>query len=209
MKLAADIFIILALFGLFGYLHTFLATDKIKKNIAEKAGAKIAFYRLFYNAVSLITFAAFYELSPKPDLIIYELRPPYDLIMFGLQALCLLGFVWVFSHWNWKEFAGISQISRYDEGTYSIEDLDAKQEFYTTGIYNFSRHPLYFFAILFFGLRSYMDLFDLVCFLAAAVYMYAGSYFEEKKLINRFGDEYLDYIKRVPRIFPLKIFNKV
>ncbi len=30
--------------------------------------------------------------------------------------------------------------------------------------------------------------------------------FEEKQLIKRFGDEYLDYMKKVPRWFP-KIFN--
>ncbi len=209
MKLASDIFFTLVLFGLFGFLHSFLASGRIKNNIAEKGGTQIAFYRLFYNAVSLLSFFAFYELSPKPDLVIYDLKPPYDIIMFSLQAASLLGFIWAFSKWDWKEFLGIKQISRYHKGTYRIEDLDAMLEFDSKGLYKFSRHPVYLFCILFLGFQPFMDLFHLLFFAGAAAYFYIGSYYEEKKLIERFGDEYREYIKRVPRIFPLKIFNKV
>jgi methanethiol S-methyltransferase len=209
MKPVIDIFIILVLFGLFGYLHSFLASNKIKKNIAEKAGNQIAFYRIFYNVISIFTFSAFYELSPKPDMMIYELRPPYDLIIFSLQALCLFGFVFVFIQWDWKEFAGFSQISRYYEGTYNIEEMDAKPVFYTKGLYKISRHPLYMFFILFMVLRPYMDLFHMIFLVCSIIYIYIGSYFEEKKLIEKFGDEYLGYIERVPRIFPVKMFKKL
>jgi len=209
MKLASDIFLTVILFGLFGSLHSFLASAKIKNNIAEKAGPKIAFYRLFYNAIALLSFAAFYELAPKPDLVIYDLRPPYDIIIFVLQGASLLGFIWAFSKWDWKEFLGISQIGRYDEGIYKMEELDAKLEFDSTGLYSISRHPVYLFCILFFGLKPFMDLFHLLFFICSVAYFYIGSYYEEKKLIERFGQEYLDYINRVPRIFPVKIFNKV
>jgi protein-S-isoprenylcysteine O-methyltransferase Ste14 len=209
MKLATDIFVILLLFGIFGYLHSFLALNKIKRNIAEKAGPQIAFYRLFYNAASLMLFLVFLEISPKPDIIIYELRPPYDIIIFSLQTLSLLGFVLIFIKWDWKEFLGITQIIRFYNGAYKEEDLDARLELNTGGIYKISRHPIYLFAILFLGLRPYMDLFDLLFFICSVAYFYIGSYFEEKKMIEKYGNEYLEYIKKVPKIFPVKIFNKV
>lgn len=209
MKLAVDIVAFVILFGLFGYLHSFLASSRIKRNIAEKAGTQIAFYRLFYNAISLITFFAFYELTPKPDIIIYDLMPPWDIVMFSFQALSLIGFVWVFAKWDGMEFLGVAQIIRYYKGTYENEDLDAKPEFISNGLYSVSRHPVYLFSILFLGFRPYMDFFYLLFFLSTVAYFYIGSYLEEKKMIEKFGSGYIEYIKKVPRIFPVKIFKKV
>ena len=40
-----------------------------------------------------------------------------------------------------------------------------------------------------------------VCLLAV-IYFYIGSYYEEKKLVNYFGDTYIKYQKVVSRIFP-------
>jgi protein-S-isoprenylcysteine O-methyltransferase Ste14 len=39
----------------------------------------------------------------------------------------------------------------------------------------------------------------LICII---VYFYVGSFYEERKLVDKFGDEYLLYQKKVPRIFP-------
>ncbi len=206
MKTAADILLILLLSGIFGFIHSFLASNKIKRNIAEKAGNKIAFYRLFYNFVSVISFVALLEVCPKPDIIIYELKPPYDLVMFGLQALSLFGLIAAAAAMDLKEFTGIAQVKRYFEGTYKIEDLDAGQTLDTRGLHSISRHPVYLFSILFLGFRPYMDLFCLVLFITASAYFFIGAYYEEKKLIEKFGVEYLQYRKRVSKIIPLK-FN--
>ena len=89
-----DVILIILLFALFAYSHTWLASIKIKRALAEKLGNKIAFYRLFYNASSIIFFAAFYAVSPKPDIIVYDLRFPFDIITFALQVLSLIGLFW-------------------------------------------------------------------------------------------------------------------
>lgn len=208
MKTAADIVLIVFLFGLFGFVHTYLASNKIKKSIAERTGVKIAFYRFFYNVISVITFLALLEVCPKPDQLIYELHYPYDMIIFILQAISLAGVVWSFYCMDFKELMGISQVKRYYAGVYVPEHLDADQKLEIKGAYRISRHPLYFFMILFFGLRPYMDLFYLVSFVCCTVYCFIGAYYEEKKLVERFGDEYSEYKKRVSRIFPLKIYIK-
>lgn len=206
MKTVLDIFLIVLLFGIFGFLHTFLASNKIKKNIAERTGNKTAFYRLFYNAVSMITLITVIELSPKPDLIIYELRNPYDIIAFVLQVLSMLGIVWSFAYMDWGELSGAAQADRYFKGTYKIEEMDAKQEMITKGPYKISRHPLYLFFILFLAFRPYMDLFFLVIFICSVVYCFIGAHYEERKLIEKFGDEYIEYRNRTGKIFPVK-FN--
>ena len=200
---AVDIFIIILLFTLFAFSHTLLASNKTKKAIAEKLGEKIAFYRVFYNLSSLLLFIVYYVVAPKPNVIVYDLQFPFDIITFALQVLSLIGLVWATRPVNLNEFIGVSQIKRYLRGEYKVEDLDEKLTLKIEGAYKFVRHPIYLFSILFLGLRPTMSLFYLIMFLCIVVYFYVGSIFEERKLIEAFGNDYLEYQLRVPRIFPL------
>lgn len=204
--IAIDILAIIILFSLFAISHSWLASRKLKKKLAEKIGNKIAFYRIFYNVSSVFFFIAFYELSPKPDLIIYELQPPFDLIIFTFQILSLFGLIISASKIDIKEFLGINQIERFFDNNYQIDDLDEKHVLKIEGTFKLVRHPIYMFSILFLGLRAQMSLFYLVMFISVIIYFYIGSILEEKKLLEIFGEEYRQYQKRVPRIFPIKIF---
>jgi protein-S-isoprenylcysteine O-methyltransferase Ste14 len=203
-----DIILIILLFSLFAVSHSFLALFKIKKTITEKMGAGIAFYRLFYNIASIIFILAFYSIAPHPDIIVYDLQFPFDIITFVLQILSLCGLIWAGKSVNWVEFLGITQIKRYFRNEYNINDLDERPALNTTGAFKFVRHPIYLFSILFLGLRPTMNLFYLVVFICTFLYFYIGSFYEEKKLIEIFGDEYAEYQKRVSRIFPVMFFLK-
>ncbi len=200
-----DIILIVFLFFLFGVAHTFLASTKIKIAIVQKLGTKIAFYRLFYNISSLAIFISIYSVAPKPDIIVYDLQYPFDIITFVLQAASLIGLLWATRLMDLKEFTGISQIERYLRNEYKVEDLDERQTLKIEGAFKFVRHPIYFFSILFLGLRPTMSLFYLIMFVTIIIYFYVGSTYEEKKLIERFGDEYRQYQKKVPRLFPWKV----
>ena len=203
--IVVNIFIIILLFALFAFSHSLLASNKIKKVIIEKLGVKIAFYRLFYNFSSLLFFIVFYATAPKPKVIIYDLQFPFDIITFALQVLSLIGLVWATGPIELKEFLGTAQVERYLRGEYKVEDLDEKQTLKIEGAFKFVRHPVYLFSILFLGFRPTMSLFYFVMFICIVVYFYAGSIYEERKLVEKFGDKYREYQKRVPRIFPLKI----
>jgi methanethiol S-methyltransferase len=204
-----DVIEIVFLFSLFAISHTFLASTKIKKVLADKIGNRIAFYRLFYTISSIIFFLMFYNLSPHPAAIVYDLQYPFDIITFALQVLSLIGLMWAFYPTNVKEFIGISQIARYIRGQYNVNDLDEKQALKIVGAFKFVRHPVYLFCILFLGLRSTMSLFYLVLFICAVIYFYVGSIYEERKLVEIFGDEYRGYQKIVPRILPIKLRSKI
>ncbi|MBI9071824.1 MAG: isoprenylcysteine carboxylmethyltransferase family protein [Melioribacteraceae bacterium] len=203
-----DIVIIISLFFGFGIIHIILASTRVKIWVTNLFDVKIAFYRIFYNISSIILLIIVYSISPKPDLIIYDLSFPFDIVIFGLQILSLSGFVWTLKFIDGKEFLGTSQIKRWLNGAYDKTDLDESSEFITDGSYKYSRHPIYFFSILFLGLRPVMDLFYLTMFCSFIIYCYVGSYFEEQRLINKFGEQYLEYQSRVPRIFPLIFRNK-
>ncbi|OGU67368.1 MAG: hypothetical protein A2499_13560 [Stygiobacter sp. RIFOXYC12_FULL_38_8] len=205
--IALDILLIVLLFSLFAFSHTWLASRKFKTALAEKIGNMIAFYRMFYNVSSILFFLAFIAVAPKPDVIIYDLQFPFDIITFALQVLSLIGLIWTFSQFDSKEFLGISQIIRYFNGTYKAETLDEKQELKFGGAFKLSRHPVYLFSILFLGFRPQMSLFYLILFICCVVYFYVGSIYEEKKLVEVFGNEYREYQKRTTRIFPFRLIK--
>jgi methanethiol S-methyltransferase len=202
MILVFDIISIVILFFLFASSHSALAAFNVKKRIAENIGNKIAFYRLFYNVSSLLIFIAVYYLSPKPNVLIYDLQFPYDLVIFAIQIMGIVGFFWAGSFINLKEFLGISQIKRYFDGTYRIEDLDEYHELVIGGPFKLSRHPIYLFSIIILGFRPAMDLFYMVFFICMLLYFYIGSMYEEKSLEKRYGDLYLNYKNNVPRLIP-------
>ena len=75
----------------------------------------------------------------------------------------------------------------------------------TTGIYSVTRHPIYtafffiFSGILITAHNLFMLGFILFFYLYLVVFMQNT---EEKWLAKKFGQEYLEYAKRTPRILP-------
>ena len=202
MSIFFDVIIIIFLFSLFAISHSVMAAFNVKAKITKQVGSKIAFYRLFFNVASILIFIAVYALSPKPNVIIYDLQFPYDIIIFAIQVIGLIGFIWVSFYIDVKEFLGITQIQRYLNGTYSLEDLDEKQELHIQGPFQYSRHPIYFYSIIFLGFRPAMDLFYFVFFICMVIYFYIGSIFEERNLEKKFGETYTEYKKNIPRLIP-------
>jgi protein-S-isoprenylcysteine O-methyltransferase Ste14 len=133
------------------------------------------------------------------------LQYPLDIIVFALQVISIIGFFWASKGIGIMEFLGINQIFRYFDKSYNTNDLDEKTFLKLNGAYKYSRHPIYLFSILFLGLRPTMDLFYLVMFISITLYFYIGSFYEEKKLVEKYGVEYKKYQKKVPRIFPIKL----
>ncbi len=208
MKILFDVFFIVLLFFLFGLPHSLLASNFVKEKFVNWLGTKIAFFRLAYNFISVISFYLIYEFSPKPDIVIYDLNFPFDIVIFVLQIFSLVGLVWAARSIDWKEFAGVSQVIRWKNKTYSVADLDESSVLKTDGPFSLCRHPVYLFSILFLGLRPTMSLFYLVFYICIVAYFYVGSVYEEKKLLLKFGEAYKNYQSVVPRMIPRKIYNK-
>lgn len=197
-----DVIIILVLFALFGFLHSLLASKKIKTLVKNKAGGFMAFYRLGYVLVSVFSFYLIYQAAPRPDVVIYDLKYPFDFIILIPQLLALIGIIWSLKYFCVKEFLGLSQISRWYNKSYDAEELDEHMTLIAEGPYKFVRHPLYFFSIIFIAARPAMSLSDLTFIVGIIAYFYVGSFYEEIKLVDKFGEQYLQYQKSVPRLIP-------
>ncbi len=202
IKYSVDVLITFLIFGVFAFLHSLLASNRIKKSFANKFGDLIAFYRFAYVLFAIISFWMIYNFAPHEDLIIYDLPFPFDFLILVPQFLGLAGFLWTLKYFSSKEFLGINQIVRWRSKEYNTADLDEELYFRIEGPYKFCRHPLYFFSIIFLLFRPEMDLFYLNFLICIIAYFYIGSIYEEKKLTEKFGDEYVKYQKNTPRIFP-------
>jgi protein-S-isoprenylcysteine O-methyltransferase Ste14 len=128
------------------------------------------------------------------------------LILFP-QFIGIAGLVWTLFHIDGKEFMGISQVMRLRNNSYDYSTLDEESHLRISGPYKISRHPIYFFSIIFLLFRPYMTLFYAISIFCFIVYFYIGSIFEERKLVARFGNSYIKYQNEVGRIIPsFKIF---
>ena len=72
------------------------------------------------------------------------------------------------------------------------------------GLHQVVRHPLYSGTLLFVwsAFLYYPILANLIACICITIYTRTGIYFEEKKLREEFGNEYENYTKKVPMLFP-------
>jgi hypothetical protein len=226
MNNAYYLFIDITAFILFAILHSFLASFKVKFILTKQIGSTMAFYRMAYNIFFLLVFFYLFENLPRPDVELFELKFPWDFIILIPQFLALAGIIWTFRFFSLFEFAGISQIKRWKDGNfivgmekkmsvieeqsgdsretkYSENVFDEKLTLKIEGPYKVVRHPLYLFTIIFLIFRPTMDLFYFVFLIFLIAYFYIGSFYEERKLVSVFGDQYRKYQNSVPRLFPI------
>lgn len=205
MQYVVEVIVLIILFTLYGFIHSVLASEKVKVLFKKAFGNFIAFYRLMFNVLAFVGLYLIWELSPHPSLQIYKLPPPYDYLVLIPQFISLMGVIWCFKYICFKEFIGLNQVERYLKNDYPDNALDENYILRIEGPYKYSRHPIYFFSIIFLLFRAEMNLFYLTMFISFTAYFYIGSYYEEKKMVRLFGDDYRNYQQKVPRIFPYKI----
>lgn len=173
-------------------LHSLLAADGIKTPIRKRFPAFFRWYRLLYNAVALVLFAGLvarlFETAP-----VYCVKPGLFLRLTG-SLLSLAGGIIV-----------AAAFRRYDLGEFSgLRNPAPGASLHTSGLNAWVRHPLYSGTVLVVGgLWCIFPSADMTA-IAAAVLLYlpAGIYFEEKKLIRQFGDAYRNYRQGVKRLIP-------
>jgi protein-S-isoprenylcysteine O-methyltransferase Ste14 len=202
-----DILVVITLIALFGVFHSYFASQKVKKNFVEKTDNKIAFYRILFSFFSVLMFLAILIIIPKNSTVIYDLPTPWDLVTYAIQMLGLIGIIWTGKSFDGKEFLGLSQIKRYFKGDYNSLELDEHPNFRTNGAVKYSRHPAYFYTIVFMGFRPFMDLTYFVLFISITTYFIVGAKWEEEKLVLIYGDVYKKYQKEVPKFIPFGLIG--
>ncbi len=175
---------------IFGIIHSTLASGTVKKK-AYGAGFSSLAYRRLYNIIAVILFLL---ILLGGGLIPPEYFMPHGKSSQGVGLiLATFGFFltkMAFKEVSFKEFIGWK--------------VEKENRLVKTGIYARIRHPLYTATILFLiGFvifsPSYTNLIHATCLL---IYLIIGISYEEKRMIQNFGEEYERYKEQVPMLIP-------
>jgi protein-S-isoprenylcysteine O-methyltransferase Ste14 len=116
----------------------------------------------------------------------------------ALQLVALILFTMALFQTNVWRFIGLEQLVRGGEPI----PADQHERLVTSGPYAWVRHPLYSTVIALMWLWPDMTVNRAALFTISAAYFYLGSFPEEQKLIEEFGDAYRRYQQVVPRLIP-------
>ena len=198
MQISVQNIVLLSLTWLLYFaVHSGLASLSAKKFVAVRWPDFMPYYRLIFNAVSLL-------LLIPPLWFSHSLDGPmlwkWDGVLFfvanGLAVLAAIGFYWSLNYYDSSEFTGLRQLR---EGAKGVEE---QEHFVISPLHRFVRHPWYFLGLVIIWTRD-MNAAFLVTAIAVSIYFVIGSKLEERKLIVYYGDTYRLYMERVPGLLPL------
>ncbi len=183
--------ILILTWSIYLVLHSLFATNGVKNLFEKYFSLKGSMYRLIYSITSGFGFLGLiYLMAILESTLLFESRISKALGMF----VAIIGVVTIsmsFRVLSGMEFLGLKK-------------QKTELTLVRTGMHSKVRHPIYSGTILILiGMFLYHPtdialITDLIIF----IYLPVGIYFEERKLIKTFGDEYLEYKKQVPSIVP-------
>jgi methanethiol S-methyltransferase len=187
------------LLGLFAVQHSLMARQWFKR----------AWTRLVPEPVERSTYVLFSSLALL--LLFWQWRPiggviwsvenqagrlaVYGLYFFGW--LLLLVCTALIDHFD---LFGLRQVWRY-----LLDRRNEPIKFKTPGLYRHVRHPIYLSWLCIFWATPQMTAAHMVFAVATTAYIFLAIQFEERDLIEFYGDDYRRYRKQVPMIFPLRL----
>ncbi len=189
--------ILVILWVLFYFLHSFLASLNIKRKIKGMMGRQYIWYRLLYSVFALFHLMVILIYAAGiPQSLLFDKSPFLTYLGYMGAAFGTIVLVRSLKYISGKKFLGVSP----------HDDLEDQGNLVSKGVHSYIRHPIYAGLILiFFGYFLYQPYpTSLVHLALLLVYLPFGIYFEEKKLISIYGKAYIRYQKEVPSLIPYK-----
>ena len=179
----------------FGLLHSLLAAAFAKRFAMRVMKQSYKYYRLLYSLFATASLAwVLHNHFSITETIMW--RPP--VIEKIIAAIALLAGIAVMLVCIKKYFLYLSGIDVFMEGNTAPAALQ------TDGLHKYVRHPLYSGTLLFVWalFLGYPYMNSLVSCICITLYTWIGLQFEEKKLLNEYGEAYREYQGRIPALLP-------
>jgi protein-S-isoprenylcysteine O-methyltransferase Ste14 len=192
--------VLVSLWGAWCFLHSFMITPAVTGFVRKRFEKTYRYYRIFYNVTALATLAPVlvYSFTIR-ELPIFRWEGPLRIIQGLLAISAFLLFIGGARRYDLAQFLGIRQV-REDNGC-SVLTEDCRLD--TGGILSMVRHPWYAGGILIVWAGN-LDMTAMLTSLVITGYFFIGAFLEERKLLAEFGEEYIDYQRRVSMFFPFK-----
>lgn len=198
----------------FGVLHSALASNRVKQVAGRVAGDQQArhVYRLFFVSQSVASFALLVRYGAQlPRHTLYRVQGPAAWMMHAGQAWAL------FELWRTARQAGVARLGGWTHAIawrrgMAVEvappvaqgpELNAEGQLCAGAAYRWTRHPLNFLGIPIFWLTPHLTTRRLAFNLVSTAYFVLGSWHEEQRLKQAYGQPYQEYCRSgVPFFWP-------
>lgn len=179
-----------------GFLHSLLARPRIKERLRRFAPPHLdsALYSLVASA-GLIAVCLLYRPMGRP---VWELAAGSALLVRLLFGAGWALFAYCFVHLDLLEVTGLRSILRQQDGT-----VAPPAPFHPAGPFLWVRHPVELAFLITFWAAPTMTSGHLLFAAVMTLYTFVGIDLEDRRTLENLGAVYLDYVKRVPQIFPL------
>ena len=191
----------------FAVIHSITVTSWFKGLCRSVLGETFlrVWYRFLYTQVSVVTAGvALYLISRVPDRVLWSGNNWVHWYFAAIRIGALAFGIGAFQHLDGLEFLGFRQVLRFlsrREIAGNAEGLTQK-ELITTGVYGVVRHPLYLAGIILFTFNPHITVNGLAVTVLADLYFIWGAFIEERRFLQIFGDQYREYMRKVPRLIP-------
>ncbi|MBN1121473.1 MAG: isoprenylcysteine carboxylmethyltransferase family protein [Anaerolineae bacterium] len=189
-------------FVAFAAIHSLVAGIRPKTILKRFLPERVVegWYRLVYNLFSFVTVAPVLVLiAVLPNPVVYLVPAPWSILMFVFQVLGFVGLAGALFVTDVLHFAGLKQFYAFiTNKPFPAQDPPMQ----VTGMYHYTRHPLYFFSLLAIWFLPLMTLNHLIFNMFSTVYFVVGSLIEEGRLERIYGQQYRDYKRRVSWLIP-------
>ena len=178
----------------FAIVHSALTFFSVKSRLAPVFGSA---YRLSYNLFSALHIGAVFLLGKWLLSDHGHTFALADSIRVLLQVLTWGGVIVMaisLRQYDLGRFSGLSQL-RKDYQETDHEPLNTK------GMNRWVRHPLYTGAFMYLWGNAQSS-FGFWTAVFASIYLIIGARYEERKLVDMYGDDYRRYKANVPAFFP-------
>ena len=159
-----------------------------------------AFHNAFYSIISgiiLLILIVFWQQSSQT---LAAATGNFRWFLRAVFFMACAGMNWSLVAQGLNKPFGISPILQYLRG----KDFQQSEHLIIRGPYRWVRHPLYLFNIMFIWFYPDLTADRLLFNILFTFWMLIGILLEERDLVADFGEEYLDYKRKVPVLIPYR-----
>lgn len=179
--------------------HSISNSEGLMRRSGLLDSATSRYYRLIYSIVAVITLLIASWITPKwQEFQVWRFQGLALVVPVLVWLPAVVMFYLTFRFFIIWHFLGLTALG------ISRKSRDSQRKLITWGIYGLIRHPQFSAGLMMLWTRSLTDT-GFVINVILSLYLIIGARIEETRLLALYGDQYAEYMKKVPGFIPNRI----